>query len=39
MINIMYLYKYAINSKQTRIINLKNWVGIDHCYKKYGNKE
>jgi len=29
------IYKYTIKSKQARIFkNLKNWVGIDHCYKK-----
>jgi len=35
----MYLYKYTIKSKQTRIIKIKNQVGIDLCYKKWGNKE
>jgi len=30
------MHTYTIKSKQTRIfkkLKLKNWVGIDHCYK------
>jgi len=34
MINIMYLYKYTIKSKQTRIIKIKNEVGVDLYYNK-----